>query len=176
MHYCFNFVQSVLLCLLKLNQILNYFKTSYARLFISLLNLKAPIVVPCYPGNPLTPPPPNNHAQHNSLLKSWSMMFYSGMYLRPIITTDMFLEVLNERNTILTAIFMPHEPRPYMSINHPETNPFMLSKSNLQKGHIVLRGFKRGTCHLLQLCPVVLGKSSEIMKLHDKVIFNSHQV
>ena len=44
------------------------------------------------------------------------MMLYSVMNLWPVITTDMFVEVPNERNTILTAIFMPHEPNPYMSL------------------------------------------------------------
>ena len=95
-------------------------------------------------------------------------MLYSVMYLRPVITSDMFVEVLNERNTILTAIFMPHEPHPYTSLIIHRQTPLCYLMAICKRAYCV--EFKRDTCPLLQLCSVVLGKSSEIMKLHDKVI------
>ena len=99
-------------------------------------------------------------------------MLYLVMYLGSVIPSDMFVEVLNERNTILTAIFMPHEPHPYMSLIIQRQTPLCYLMAICKRAYCV-RGFT-GRC--LPPTSIVLGKSSKIMKLHDKVICNSHKV
>ena len=94
------------------------------------------------------------------------------MYLGSVITSDMFVEVLNERNTILTAIFMPHEPHPYTSLIIQRQTPLCYLMAIFKRAYCV-KGFTERCLTLFQLCSVVLGKSSKIMKLYDKVICNS---
>ena len=76
--------------------------------------------------------------------KVWSIMLYSVMYLGSVITSDMFVEVLNERNTILTAIFMPHEPHPYMSLIIQRQTPLCYLMAICKRAYCV-KGFT-GRC------------------------------